>query len=93
MKRVKRAMLVYQAGIANVFEVTSFNLCDYGRDAKRLLQSDFHTCIAFSRGMAKAGAIVRTAYCNQAGDIVNSKWYEDFDNAPFHSEFCFLNEN
>lgn len=86
-------MLVYQAGIANVFEVKAFNLANYGRDAKRLLQSDFHTCVAYSMGLAAAGVIIRTAHCNQAGDIVDSLWSEDFDSAPFRDKFVILKEN
>lgn len=42
MKR-RRFFLVYQAGIANVFEVKSLNLANYGRDAKRVYQADFRT--------------------------------------------------
>jgi len=29
MAKIKKAMLVYQAGIANVFEVKSFNVSNY----------------------------------------------------------------
>ena len=87
MKTIKRAFLVYQAGIANVFQVDSFNLSPYGREAKRLLQSDFRTCEAFAQGMGIAGSIVRTAACNEAGDIVNSAWTEDLDAQPFSDTF------
>ena len=51
-----KVVLVYQAGIANVFEVDSLNLSDYGREARRLLQGDFRTCEAFARGCGAAGA-------------------------------------
>ena len=78
-----RVMLVYQAGIANVFGVQSFNLADFGRDAKRILQSDFHSCENFARGMEAAGAIVRSAHCNQAGDITHAHWSAILQNAPF----------
>jgi len=83
----KRHFLVYQAGIANVFEVTSFNLADHKRNAERLIQSDFRTCETFCRGLIHAGAIVKTAGCNQAGDIVNSHWTEDLDSLPFSDHF------
>ena len=79
----RRVMLVYQAGIANVFEVDSFNLADYGREAKRLIQSDFRTCEAFARGCAAMGAYVHSVHCNQAGDIANAQWSDDLDDAPF----------
>ena len=81
--KIKRAVLVYQAGIANVFAVESFNMADYGRDARRLLQSDFRTCEAFARGLAAAGVLVASAHCNMAGDIIGQTWSEALDDAPF----------
>ena len=70
---MKRAVLVYQAGIANVFEVDTFNMADTdGRT--RLIQADFHTCEAFARGLAVAGVKVASAACNQAGDIAGARW-------------------
>lgn len=85
--RMKYAVLVYQAGIANVFQVTSLNLSDYGRDARRLLQSDFRTCESFARGLAAAGVCVRTAACNMAGDIVGQTWSENLEDQPFSDQF------
>lgn len=85
--RVERAFLVYQAGIANVFSVDCFNLSDYGRETKRLLQSDFRTCEAFARGLGAAGVIVHSAHCNEAGDIINSRWSDDLESAPFSDSF------
>ena len=85
--KIQRAMLVYQAGIANVFAVTAFNLADFGRNARRLLQSDFRTCESFARGLAAAGTLVSSAHCNQAGDIAGSVWSEDLDGAPFSGKF------
>jgi len=84
---MKRAMLVYQAGIANVFEVECFNLHNFGRDAKRLLQSDFRTCESFARGLAAAGVLVATVHCNQAGDIAAAHWSDDLETAPFSDKF------
>ena len=91
--RVQRAMLVYQAGIANVFSVSSFNVADYGRDARRLLQSDFRTCENFARGLAAAGVIVRTAACNRAGDIADEKWSLNLEEQPFSDQFQPVSEN
>jgi len=82
-----RIVLVYQGGIANVFKVTSFNLSNYGRDAERIMQRDFSACEYFARGCGYGGAIVRTAACNQAGDIVNALWSEDLENQPFSDKF------
>jgi hypothetical protein len=83
----KHAVLVYQAGIANVFEVDCLNFSNFGRNAKRLLQSDFRTCESFARGLAYAGYFVASASCNQAGDIVDSQWSDDLENAPFSDKF------
>lgn len=84
---MERAFLVYQAGIANVFEVDCFNLASYGREAKRLMQSDFRSCENFALGLKAAGVNVKTAACNMAGDIVNQTWSEDLDNQPFSDKF------
>ena len=79
----KRAVVVYQGGIANVFEVTSFNLSDYGRDAKRLMQSDFYTCEVFARALGHAGYRIGSASCNMAGDIAKQKWVQGTTDCPF----------
>lgn len=83
----KTYALVYQAGIANVFEVASPNLADFGRDAVRILQSDFRECEAFSRGLAKAGHIVHTLGCNMAGNITHLQWTDELDSLPFCDQF------
>ena len=85
-KRVRKAVLVYQGGIANVFAVESFNMADFGRDARRLLQADFRSCEWFARGLAAAGAKIASAHCNMAGDITHQPWSDDLDSAPFREE-------
>jgi len=87
-KPIKRVVLVYQAGIANVFAVESFNLSDYGRDARRLIQADFYGCEQFARGLGAAGVKVRTAACNQEGDVIGATWSEDLDEQPFSHKFA-----
>lgn len=82
-----RYSLVYQAGIANVFQVESWNLSPFGRDAKRLMQSDFRSCENFARGLAAGGHLVQTFACNEAGDITNSKWSDDLEAQPFSDKF------
>jgi hypothetical protein len=84
---MKQAALVYQAGIANVFEVESFNLADYGRDAKRLIQADFRTCESFARGLKAAGVDVITLHCNMTGDVADQKWSDSILDAPFNDKF------
>jgi len=88
--KLKRAFLVYQGGIANVFRVDCSNLSSTGRNAVRLLQSDFRTCANFSQGLKAAGVIVHTAACNQAGDISDSTWSEDLENQPFSDKFIVV---
>jgi len=83
---MKKAVLVYQGGIANVFDVDCFNLAPY-REVRRLLQASFSECETFARGLKAAGVIVKSAYCNMAGDIADQKWSSDLDNAPFSDEF------
>jgi hypothetical protein len=83
----KRAVLVYQAGIANVFEVDCFNMSDFGRNARRIVQADFRTCESFARGLGFAGYKVATAGCNQLGDIASATWTTDLDPLPFSNHF------
>lgn len=82
-----RFSLVYQAGIANVFQVESWNLSPFGRNAKRLMQSDFRTCETFARGLAFGGHLVQTFACNLAGEIANSKWSDELEAQPFSEDF------
>jgi hypothetical protein len=69
-----KAVLVYQVGIANVFKVDRFSRRPERRGATRLLQLDFRSCAWFARGLAAAGAEVRTAHADVAGDIRNVPW-------------------
>jgi hypothetical protein len=91
--KVKKAILVYQAGIANVFSVDCYNLANEGRNARRLFQGSFTSAVHFARGLAAAGVQVKTAACNRAGDIANAPWSEDFDSMPFSDSFVILDEN
>ena len=86
-RKTRKAVLVYQASIANVFTVDCFNLNPYGRDAQRIMQSDFRTCESFARGLAFAGFTVQSLACNQAGDIVNAQWSDNLDEQPFSDKF------
>jgi hypothetical protein len=82
-----KAVLVYQAGIANVFKVQSFNLADYGRDAIRLVQGDFESCKWYARGVKKAGWTVKVLGCNMAGDITHMLWTDNLEELPFSDKF------
>lgn len=73
--------LVYQAGIANVFEVYA------NGNKKRLLQHAFSPCEWFAHGCSISGRRVRTMVCNQAGDIINSEWTDDLESQPFSNQF------
>ena len=81
------AVLIYQAGIANVFSVEGVDTNLATRKVKRLLQSDFHTCEAFARGLGAAGVCVTTMAANYAGDVVNVEWSVNLEDAPFSDKF------
>jgi hypothetical protein len=85
----KVVALVYQAGIANVFEIHSapMILLEEHRTEKRLLQADFAACENFARGMERAGYTVYTLYCNMAGDIARENWSALLYDAPFREKF------
>ena len=85
--------LVYQAGIANVFEEDhlkdSRSESGFSLERIRVLQSDFKTCESYCRGLRRAKKTVRTAWCNEAGDIINSNWhFFNFEDAPFCHSFA-----
>jgi hypothetical protein len=82
----RKFALVYQSGIANVFEVECLNLKDFGREAKRLVQADFKTAESFARGLATGGHIVASFHCNMAGEIKNFDWSDDMDNALWREQ-------
>ena len=81
------AVLVYQAGIANVFTVDCLNMSTFGRNAKRVCQGSFFECESFALGMAHAGAVVASATCNMAGDVSECKWSDNLEDAPFSEKF------
>jgi hypothetical protein len=85
--KIKYAVLVYQAGIANVFAVDCLNMRASGRKTTRLLQSDFRTCEAFASGLGAASVKVATAACNEAGDIANRNWDSEIYEHPFSESF------
>lgn len=80
-------MLVYQAGIANLFKVDCFNLNKFGRNSQRLFQGDFRTAEYMAHGAGLAGACVSTAACNIVGDIRDAKWTDDLESQPFSDQF------
>jgi hypothetical protein len=68
--------LVYQCGIANVFILDTYQRPESpeGRMARRVLQHAYSPCEFFARGMATAGARVRSYHCDEAGDIADRPW-------------------
>lgn len=90
IRRARKAVLVYQAGIANVFAVDCFNLHPLGRQGYRLLQGCFRDCVYFARGLDAAGVKVKTVHCNMAGDIAEQIWSENVEQAPFFGNGDFL---
>lgn len=85
-----KVMLVYQGGIANVFRVDCFNLADFERNAERLYRGSFRAAISFVRAIQATGTEVKTAACNQAGDIRTALWSEDFNSQPFNDQFIIV---
>lgn len=86
-------MLVYQAGIANVFRVENFGLSRTDRgEQKRMLQHAFDACGWYVRGMVDAGAEYRVAVCNMAGDIADREWSYDLESAPWNEKFLRYGE-
>ena len=84
---MRRIVLVYQCGIANVFEVDRLSTQPDGRNARRLYQHAFGPCEDFARGCAAMGAVVRTAHCAECGDISQRPWSADLGDAPFSDKF------
>ena len=82
-----KVVLVYQVGIANVFEVDCLNMVASYRVTKRLKQGCFRECEEYCEGLADAGVIVKTVGCNQPGDITNMNWTQDLESLPFNREF------
>jgi hypothetical protein len=78
-----RLVLVYQAGIANLFRVPSFDTVE---GAERAYEGDFRTAEAMARGAALAGADVRYASCNRAGDIAALEWTRGLADCPFRDK-------
>ena len=70
-----RIVLVFQCGIANVFKVSRFSAIPEKRgDVVRLYQGDFRAAEMFATGAGYAGARVKTAHCERAGDIAGAIW-------------------
>ena len=85
-------VLVYQAGIANVFHVpdlsfTSHDATGQYQDRRRIYQGDFRSAENICYGLGLAGRIVRSVGCNMAGDIALQDWTTDLDSLPFSDMF------
>lgn len=93
--QVRRAFLVYQKEIANVFQVDSYNLNRIGLKhlTKRLYQGSFDGAVIFVEGLAAAGTGVKTAACGMIGDISGAHWTDDLKNQPFFDDFVILDRN
>lgn len=84
---MKYAALVYQAGIANVFDLNGMTLDPATRGARRIKLGDFRSCEMFAQGLKAAGVVVTTAACNRAGDIADAEWSVNLDEQPFSDKF------
>ena len=80
---MKNIILVYQAGIANLFEINR----NFGR--KLIYQGDFRSAECIAYGMKLAGVKISVRACNQAGDISALYWSTDLENQPFSDKFQY----
>lgn len=86
-----RAALVYQGGIANVFQLQPGDDCpelpafgkEPGRHRRRMLQHAFDACLWFASGLKAAGWQVETFGCQQMGDAANLVWTRNLADCPF----------
>jgi hypothetical protein len=83
------AVLVYQAGTANVFLVN--NSSSPKVELVRMIQGGFYACEQYARGVRACGFQVMAAWCNKAGDVAANyhDWsFTNFDDAPFSDQFA-----
>lgn len=65
----KRYALVYQNGIANVFDMD-------GDTPRRICQHAFDYCEAFCAGLAACGGAISVHHCDVLGEIVSLDWLD-----------------
>lgn len=76
--------VVYQVGIANVFLSENHGQTSAERGMTiRVWQGTFRDAEMIARGYAIANGSVKSMYCNQAGDIIESDWSTEVKSAPF----------
>lgn len=75
-------VIVYQAGIANLFRVESFSAALPGTE-KRVAQDAFRVIESMAHGAILAGAAIRVASCNVAGDVAPHTWTRGLADCPF----------
>lgn len=86
----RKLVVVYQAGIANVFYVDAFSQIATKRGTtQRQMQCDFRRAEDFAYGYFNAGGEVRFAACNEAGDIAERDWTTPLDEAPFAGQMRY----
>ena len=68
-KQARNIALVYQNGIANVFEIEAPG------KVRRLLQHAYSPCEWYAQGLRDAGNNLSVFYSDDAGDIANSYWH------------------
>lgn len=77
-----RYALVYQCGIANVFQVTG-DLPELpafagkpDRHRRRVVQHAYSYCEIFCRGLIEGGHTVSAYHCDTVGDIISAEWHD-----------------
>jgi hypothetical protein len=82
----RRAMLVYQQGFANVFEVAEFGLTPETHGPARVIRANtYRYCETICEGLELAGWEIRAAACEELGDIADREWQEYRETGPFSS--------
>lgn len=88
----KRYLLVYQGGIANIFEVDRWCLSANSRQSKRIHQGGFEDSEWIAIGLAEGGHLVASVGCNQAGDIIDAQYTSDLESLPFSGHMNPVNQ-
>lgn len=75
--RIRQFALVYQGGIANVFEMQD------RMPPRRVMQGTFLACEVYATALMEMGAEMEVHFCNMAGDIRLEAWDTTREAAPF----------
>lgn len=85
--KTKRAVLVYQGAVANVFDVWTFSPWWSTSDRRtKVMQGTFPECEAFAHKLARTGYKVASMFCDELGDVTRSYWNPNLADAPLFAQ-------